>query len=99
MYSRAERTFLEAVSRLVYGNPFQPGRVADERAALGRDFTPGEPVWSLRVDRPEEPRANAWAIFERARRLADDARGRLRAGASPADLALYEDAVLHTLYG
>ncbi|MGH9660076.1 MAG: sigma 54-interacting transcriptional regulator, partial [Bryobacteraceae bacterium] len=52
-----------------------------------------------RVDRPEEPRANAWAIFERARRLADDVRGRLRAGASPADLTLYEDAVLHTLYG
>jgi hypothetical protein len=71
-----------------------------ERAALGGDFVEGEPVWSLPVDQPEQPRANVWRIVERLEPLGEQMRGRLRARptVSLEDLALYEDAILHLLY-
>jgi transcriptional regulator with AAA-type ATPase domain len=98
--TRADRAFLESISRLGYCNPFLPERVEAERSALGADFVAGEPVWSQRVADPERPRANAWRIAERLERLAADLRARLAGGAeaSARDLALYEDAVLLLLY-
>jgi transcriptional regulator with AAA-type ATPase domain len=95
-----ERTFLQAVSRLAYCNPFLPERVEHERQALGPLFVEGEPVWSLRVENPEEPRVNAWRIHEQVETLAPELRRRLLEGApaSEADHALYEDAVLYWLY-
>jgi hypothetical protein len=98
--SRSERIFLRAVSRLAYCNPFLPERVDWERAALGGDFVEGEPVWSLPVEHPEQPRANVWRIVERLKPLAEQLRGRLTAkpAAPREDLALYEDAILHLLY-
>lgn len=98
--ARGERPFLQAVSQLGYSNPFLPERVEFERAALGRDFVPGEPVWSQQVDDPERPRVNVWRIAERLEPLAERLRARLRQGvaAPERDLALYEDAVLQVLY-
>ena len=98
--SRSERTFVQAVSQLAYCNPFLPERVEYERAALGGDFVEGEPVWSLPVEQPEQPRANVWRIVERLEPLAEQMRDRLRArpSAAPEDLAIYEDAILHLLY-
>src|ERR1017187_7652882 len=52
-----QRSFLTAVSQLVYANPFLPERVEFERAALGDAFVAGEPVWSQHVRDPEQPRA------------------------------------------
>ena len=97
---RSERTFLRAVSQLAYCNPFLPERVHWEREALGGDFVEGEPVWSLPVEHPEQPRANVWRIVERLKPLAEQLRARLMAGPAPPreDLALYEDAILHLLY-
>ena len=98
--SRSERSFLEAVSKLVYSNPFLPERAELERAALGDDFVPGEPVWSLPVEDPERPRENLWRIFARLEPLAEQLRARVAAGAATRkeDLELYEDAILHLLY-
>jgi transcriptional regulator with AAA-type ATPase domain len=96
--SRTERTFLRAVSQLAYCNPFLPERIECERAALGSDFVEGEPVWSLPVDQPERPRANAWLIVGRIEPLAEQLRIKLGAEIREEDRALYEDAVLHLLY-
>jgi transcriptional regulator with AAA-type ATPase domain len=95
-----EREFLEPVSDLAYCNPFLPERVELERRALGPDFVEGEPVWSLQVERPAEPRANAWRICERLSALAGELRRRLAAGlrAREPELVLYEDGVLSHLY-
>ena len=98
--SLPERAFLEAVAKLAYANPFLPEWVDAERAALGDAFVAGEAVWSQHVRDPEQPRANVWRIVERLETLAPQLQERLRAGAeaSPADLVLYEDAMLHLLY-
>jgi len=96
--SRTERSFLRAVSQLAYCNPFLPERIESERAALGADFVEGEPVWSLPVDQPERPRANAWLIAGKLEPLVEQLRARLSAEVREEDLALYEDGVLHLLY-
>src|SRR5271165_2291417 len=71
-----ERSFLQAVSKLAYCNPFLPERTELERAALGRDFVEGEPVWSQTVDNPDQPRANVWKIFDRLEPLMTRSRER-----------------------
>jgi DNA-binding NtrC family response regulator len=98
--SAKERALVQAVSELAYCNPFLPERVALERTALGSEFIEGEPVWSLPVDEPERPRANAWLISQRVEFILEQLRGRLSVGtaAHPDDLVLYEDAVVHLLY-
>ncbi len=98
--SDQERSFLEAVSELAFCNPFLPERTRHERAALGDDFFEGEPVWSMPVDHPDQPRVNVWRIVERLEPLVEDLRSRLPAVAPPSEreMALYEDAVLHLLY-
>ena len=96
----AERSFLTAVSKLAYCNPFLPERVEWERAALGEEFVEGEPVWSQPVDEPERPRANVWKVVARLEKLCEVLQQKLRKGARPQneDLLLYEDVVLHLLY-
>lgn len=98
--STQERSFLQAVSELVYGNPFLPERTQRERAVLGGDFVEGEPVWSQPVDDPEKPRANVWKIVDRLEPLVNRLRERLASGqhASQRELALYEDGAIHFLY-
>jgi transcriptional regulator with AAA-type ATPase domain len=98
--SAAERTFLQTVSEFAYCNPFLPEHNRLERAALGRDFLEGEPVWSQPVDDPDRPRVNIWRIFEKVQPLAEQLSTRLRSGvpARESDLLLYEDAVIHVLY-
>jgi len=91
------RSFLDAVSRLAYCNPFLPERVECERAALGPAFVEGEAVWSLSVDQPEGTRANITRIVRRLEPLAGELRTKL-ATATARDLALYEDAILYLLY-
>ena len=95
----AQRTLLEAISRLGYANPFLPERVEYERAVLGAEFVEGEPVWSYRAEHPE-PRENVWRIMARLEPLLKDLRARLQNGthATEHDLVLYEDAVLQLLY-
>jgi transcriptional regulator with AAA-type ATPase domain len=98
--SSVERSFLSAVSQLAYCNPFLPERAECERAALGREYEEGEPVWSLPVEDPERPRANVWRINARLEPLAEQLRTRLLASnqVREPDLVLYEDAIIHLLY-
>jgi transcriptional regulator with AAA-type ATPase domain len=94
-----QRSLLQAVSRLGYGNPFLPERVENERAVLGSDFVEGEPVWSYRSDQ-QGPRENVWRIYARLEPVLEQLRSRLAGGAEApeSDLVLYEDAVLQLLY-
>ncbi len=95
-----ERTLLQAMSKLGYCNPFLPERVDHERTILGDDFVEGEPVWSMQVDAPDAPRANAERVARRVETLVGALRERLERGATAneQDLQLYEDAVLLLLF-
>lgn len=94
-----ERRFAEQISRLVYCNPFVPERIACEKEALGEEFTETPPVWSLRAG-VETERANLAKLVEHVEPLAVALRGRLAGGARAdrAELILYEDVILYTLY-
>ena len=95
-----ERSFLAAVSRLAYANPFLPDRVDAERDALGDDFVSGDPVWSASVADPDAVRPNIWRIIDQLKPMLEGVRERLGHGgeATSEDLALYEDCVHHLLY-
>jgi transcriptional regulator with AAA-type ATPase domain len=99
-FSSSESAFLTAVSNLAYSNPFLPERAEFEREALGDEFVESEPVWSFTVEDPDKPRANIQRIAGRLGKLIEDLRSRLIAGAraTPDELQLYEDGVLHHLY-
>src|SRR5262252_5346192 len=87
-----ERSFLEAVSNLAFCNPFLPERTKYERLALGERFVEGEPVWSMAVDNPDQPRANVWRVIDQLDPLIGSLRKRLQDGknGSERELALYE---------
>jgi len=96
----ADRAFLQAVSKLAYCNPFLPERIEYERDALGEDFSEAEPVWSIRVNDPERPRANLAKISARLELVCNSFRKRLVEGTpvTESDLELYETGVLFWLY-
>jgi len=96
----ADRTFLRAVSKLAYCNPFLPERIEYEREVLGEDFADAEPIWSMNVDEPDRPRVNLVRISDRLNAVCDSMRTLLRSGASvtSGDLELYETGVLFLLY-
>jgi DNA-binding NtrC family response regulator len=100
IFSRRDRQIAEALAGIAFGNPFGTGRIALERQALGADFVETGPVivWSGASYEAMFP--NVPALHRHARRLADDARQRLRSGhdATEADLRLYEDLVFYVLY-
>src|SRR5262249_30496792 len=95
-----QRRLLQAGSQLAYCNPFLPERIAIERGVLGADFIEGETVWSQQVAEPERPRANVVRLAERLEQTAEAVRQQLDSGvsATPQELTLYEDTVLHALY-
>jgi hypothetical protein len=96
----AEGTFLEGVANLAYCNHFLPERVQYERAALGRDFVAGEPVWSASVAAPDLPRRNVIRIHERLEPMLNSVRTRVGAGETleSDEATIYEECVQHLLY-
>jgi transcriptional regulator with AAA-type ATPase domain len=97
LLSDQERGFLEAITRLAYGNPFGTERMTWERQALGDEFTLFDVVWHSRGD-VQNP--NVARIATRAEEVALSLRQRLaKARPSRDELALYRDLVLYVLYG
>ncbi len=95
-----DRPAAEAMSRLVFANPFLPERIDFEHQALGDAFVGGEVVWSADADLDSE-RPNVIALSRRAEELIAAMRPRLAGGSvdvSPADLRLYEDVACYALY-
>ena len=95
-----ERRFLTAVARLAYTNPFLPERTAYERAALGRDYVPGSPVWSASVAAPDQVSPNLARLRARLDPVVENVRSRLAAhpDAHPDDLAIYEDCAHYLVF-
>lgn len=99
LFSVRDRRRAEAISALVYCNPFLPSRIELERGLLGDDFRHADRVWSGSDLNPAE-RENVVRIQAIAEQLCDASRARLVEGAAPtdADRVLYEDLVLYVLY-
>jgi hypothetical protein len=97
--SSEERRLAQAIASVGFANPFLPERIASEREALGRDFTPADAVWNVRTERVVQ-NPNIARLGERATVLAKALRERLAAGSTPRDedRKLYEDVVLYALY-
>ncbi len=97
--SDSDRSFLSAVSRLTYCNPFTPERIQHERAALGEAFVAGDPVWSLRGGSGRD-RPNVARILARAEELAPGIRDAILAARRPGaeEILLYEDLAIFILY-
>lgn len=98
-FTDSERCFLDAVSSLLYCNPFLPERIECERIALGSAYVEGAPPWNVDPDHTELHQ-NVVSLMDMAETLAASVRTRLK-GASPmgkADGRLYEDLVLFLLY-
>ncbi len=93
-----ERQFAEAISRLVYGNPFLPERIEAERDALGPGFIAKDMVWHARAE-PEDDSPNLAAISERVASLTEILCARF-AGTrvSHQDRAVYDDLAIYRLY-
>ena len=77
--SSQDRRFLSSVAQLGYGNPFLPERIAFEKAALGREFVPGGPVWSASVSDPDAEPSNVASIYKKLTRLMEALPARLAA--------------------
>src|SRR5260370_27935297 len=100
LLKESERRFLEAVAKLAYCNHFLPERIEYEKAALGAEFVPGEPVWSVSVADPDASRPNVWLVHQKLQPLLDKVRGALERTPDVAtqELAIYEDCVHQLLY-
>ena len=88
--------FLRGTAALAYANPFSPERVALERAALGAEFVPGDPIWSVSVADPDRVRPNIWRIQEKLEPALEAMRTRL--ARTDGEFALYEECVHSLLY-
>jgi transcriptional regulator with AAA-type ATPase domain len=98
LFTASDYRFAQALSRLVYCNPFLPERLNLQREALGAKLFPQPVVWHKLTELDNNP--NLERLEKRARELAAGARQRLAEGAaaSEPELLLYEDLVLYLLY-
>jgi hypothetical protein len=99
--SAANRRFLDAVSHLLYANPFLSEMVSFERQALRGEATNEDPLWSASVSDPDRVRANTWLIMKRLTALLKTLRDDLahgRVAADESELRLYEDGLLYSFY-
>jgi hypothetical protein len=100
VFSRQDRHFLSSVAKLGYGNPFLPERIMYEKAALGREFVPGGPVWSASVSNPDAEPPNEAALYKKLNALMEVLPARLAAASDVRDdeLAAFEESVHYMLY-
>jgi hypothetical protein len=99
VFTTRDRQTAEAISGIVYCNPFLAERVELERRALGAEFTPFFLVWHPRPD-IEDDNPNVVRIAERVAALANRLRDRLGSAAalSDAERKLYQDVCFYALY-
>ena len=100
IFTPADRRFAQAVSRLVYCNPFLPERIEHERAALGQDFIGADTVWSIK-EQNDGARPSLVLLEQRCETIAQAVRERLTRTTSDVpeeDWRLYEDIVWYLFY-
>ncbi len=96
LFTAGETRVVEAISRLVYCNPFLPERIEHERAALGEEFDDRDARWNVQTGATRKPR-NVVALVDRAEQLLDAISSRAAGRAEPAtdgEIALFEDVLL-----
>lgn len=100
LFTKSERKFAQAVSKLAFANPFLPERIELEKVALGKQFDPAtRPHWSWTLD-DETDRPNILLL----ERLVLDLTTKLRAkigstdSIAPDDFQLYDDLALYVVY-
>jgi len=100
VFSRKDQHFLSSVAKLGYGNPFLPERITYEKAALGREFVPGGPVWSASVSNPDAEPPNEAALYKKLNALLEVLPARLAAASDVRadELTAYEESVHYLLY-
>jgi transcriptional regulator with AAA-type ATPase domain len=100
VFSKQDQHFLSSVAKLGYGNPFLPERITYEKAALGREFVPGGPVWSASVSNPDAEPPNEAALYKKLNALMEVLPARLAAASDVRDeeLAAFEESVHYMLY-
>ncbi|HXP87358.1 MAG TPA: sigma 54-interacting transcriptional regulator [Bryobacteraceae bacterium] len=100
VFTVQDRHLLSSVANLAYGNPFLPERIAHERAALGRAFVDGGPVWSASVSDPDATPPNVAAIYAKLNARIEDLHARIGGAADcgEEDLRIYEESVQYLLY-
>ncbi|HYG65341.1 MAG TPA: sigma 54-interacting transcriptional regulator [Thermoanaerobaculia bacterium] len=95
-----EREAVEAISKLVYCNPFTPERITLERQVLGEAFRPFDVVWHSQVDLAGS-NPNVPGIQKAAEELAAELRARLamaKKAVAAEELDLYRDLVFYHLF-
>ena len=98
LFTLSERRYAQALSRLVYCNPFVAERLDLQREALGEQVLAQPVVWHKLTELDNNPSLER--LERHARELATRARQRLADGAvaSEPELLLYEDLILYLLY-
>lgn len=99
--SPTNRQFLDAVSHLLYANPFLPEMVTFERQALRGEAVAEDPLWNNSVSDPDRVRANTWLIMKRLTPLVESLRAALahnNVTPDETELLLYEDGLLYYFY-
>jgi DNA-binding NtrC family response regulator len=99
-FSKSDRHFLQSVSGLAYVNPFLPERIALEEAALGREFVPSGPVWSVSVHDPDAVSPNVAAVHRKLSQRIDALQADLSVASNvqAEEFAIYEESVHYLLY-
>ena len=99
LFTARERRFADAITRLSYGNPFLPERIAAERDALGDEFDDADLVWSASKDGVRE-RPNVRKLAQRVEQFCPVVRARLIDGKSvrPGEAVLYDGLVMYLIY-
>jgi transcriptional regulator of acetoin/glycerol metabolism len=100
IFSRQDEHFLSSVVNVGYGNPFLTERIAFEKAALGREFVAGGPVWSASVSDPDAEPPNVTSIYKKLNALMEILPARLAAApdVTAEELVTYEESVHYLLY-
>jgi len=99
LLDKSQHKFANAISGLIYCNPFLPERIEHEKAALGRAFITGAQPWNVSPE-GQDQQVNIGLILNRAESMIETIRTRLLkpSHVTEADLGSYEDLALFVLY-
>ncbi len=100
LFTKSDRKFAQAVSKIAFANPFLPERVEFEKEALGKKFDPNtRPFWSWTLN-DELDRPNILALEKLVLELTTKLREKISSAESvePEDFQLYDDLALYVLY-
>src|SRR5579862_2588394 len=100
VFMKRDRDVLASIAQLGYCNPFLPERIALEKAALGREFVAGGPVWSAEVSDPDAKRPNVILLNAKVAEVVERSHERLSQASEirDDDLTIYEESVHYLLY-